>query len=169
MTRPKPEETVAYFHRYINLVDDGNIVELLAVNHAKTQEMIRNTPTEKGGYRYAEGKWNIKEVYLHLMDVERIMTYRALRFARNDGSDLLGFNDDEYVLNANSENRTLADIAEEFQAVRQATIAMVKHFTTEMMDRTGTVNGGSASVRGLLYIIAGHELHHQNILEERYF
>jgi uncharacterized damage-inducible protein DinB len=131
--------------------------------------MIKNMPAEKAEYRYAEGKWNIKEVYLHLMDVERIMTYRALRFARNDSSDLLGFNDDEYVFNANAENRTLADIAEEFQAVRNATIAMVKHFTPEIMDRTGTANGGRASVRGLVYILAGHELHHRNILKERYF
>jgi uncharacterized damage-inducible protein DinB len=169
MSRPKPEETVAYFHRYINLVQDGNIVEILAANQAKTQETIKNIPAEKAEYRYAEGKWNVKEVYLHLIDVERIMAYRALRFARNDSSDLRGFNDDEYVLNANAENRTLADIAEEFQAVRNATMAMVKHFTLEMMDRTGTANGGTASVRGLVYIIAGHELHHRNILEERYF
>lgn len=169
MNRPKPEETVAYYHRYINLVADGNIFEILATNHAKTQENIKNTPAEKAEYRYAEGKWSVKEVYLHLIDVERIMAYRALRFARNDSSELRGFDDDEYVLQSNSENRTLADIAEEFQAVRNATIAMVKHFTPEMMDRMGIANGGRASVRGLVYIIAGHELHHRNILAERYF
>ncbi|NJN77057.1 MAG: DinB family protein [Saprospiraceae bacterium] len=169
MSRPKPEETVAYFHRYIDLVENGNIVEILAKNHTETQAIIKNITDEKAEYRYAEGKWSVKEVYLHLMDVERIMAYRALRFARNDKTDLKGFDDDAYVENANAANRTLADIAEEFQAVRNATIAMVKHFTPEILDRTGTANGGNASVRGLVYIIAGHELHHRNILNQRYF
>jgi uncharacterized damage-inducible protein DinB len=168
MSRPKQEEAVAYYHRYINLVADGNIVAILAANHAATQDIIKNTPAEKATFRYAEGKWSVKEVYLHLIDVERIMTYRALRFARNDASELRGFDDDEYVLQSNAENRTLEDIAEEFQAVRKATIAMVKHFTPEMMDRVGTANGSKVSVRALAYIIAGHELHHRNILAERY-
>ena len=168
MYRPKPEETLPYFHHYISLVQDGNIVEILKNNQAEIQNLIKNIPSDKAEYRYAEGKWSVKELLMHLIDTERVMTYRALRFVRNDKTDLVGFDENAYAPMANAENRTLIDIAEEFQAVRNATIAMVKHFTIEMMDRSGTSNGGSCSVRGLIYIVAGHELHHRNILEERY-
>lgn len=168
MQRPKPEETLAYYHRYINLVADGNIIDILAKNHAITQAKIKNIPTEKAEYRYAEGKWSIKEVLIHIIDTERVMAYRALRFVRNDKTNIPGFDENTYAPESNAANRTLEDIAEEFQAVRNATIAMFKHFSTEMMDRTGTANGAICSVRGLVYIIAGHELHHWNVLEERY-
>lgn len=168
MQRPKPNETLPYFHRYIALVQDGNIIDVLTENQATTQERIKNIPAEKAEYRYAEGKWSVKEVLLHLVDTERIMAYRALRFVRKDKTNIHGFDENTYAPNSDAENRTLADIAEEFQAVRTSTIAMFKHFSTEMMDRTGTSNGGEASVRGLVYIIAGHELHHWNVLNERY-
>lgn len=168
MNRPKPKETAAYFHRYIDLVEAGDIIDVLTKNHAKTQAVIKDIPHEKANYRYAPKKWSIKEVYLHLIDTERILAYRALRFARNDKTDLTGFNENAYAPMTNSENRTLTDIAEEFQTVRNATIAMIKHFTPEMMDRSGTANGKPTSVRGLIYIIAGHELHHNNILKTRY-
>lgn len=168
MQRPKPEETIPYFHRYIANVQDGNIIDVLTKNQAATQTFIKNIPTEKAEYRYAEGKWSIKEVLLHLVDTERIMAYRALRFARNDKADILGFDENYYAPNSNAENRTLANIATEFQAVRNATIEQFRYYTPEIMDRIGTSYNNSCSVRGLAYIIAGHELHHRNILEERY-
>ncbi len=169
MQRPKPEETLAYYHRYINLVADGEILSILKANHLVTQAIIKNTPAEMENFRYAEGKWSIKEVFIHIIDTERIMAYRALRFARNDKTELQGFDENTYAPMSNAENRTLADIAAEFEVVRAATIAMFQHFTFEMMDRVGTANGGVASVRGLAYIIAGHELHHIKILNERYY
>lgn len=168
MKRPKPEETLPYYHHYIAKVQDGNIVDILKKNHEATQEIIQNIPTEKADYRYAQGKWSVKEVLLHLVDVERVMAYRALRFARNDKTDIPGFDHDNYVPNSNAEHRTLADIAAEFQAVRNATIEQFKHYTPDVMDRVGTANNGVCSVRGLAYIIAGHELHHRGILNERY-
>lgn len=169
MQRPKPEESVAYFHNYIRLVQDGNIMEVLKNNHIKTQNFIKNIPTEKANYRYAEGKWTVKEALLHLVDTERILAYRTLRFARNDKADLQGFDQDIYVPTSNATNRTLENIAEEFQTLRTSTLSMIQYFTPEMMDRIGTTNGNIMSVRALIYIIAGHELHHMNVLEERYF
>ena len=168
MQRPKPEETLSYFHRYIANVQDGNIVDVLTENQAAIQVFIKNIPTEKADYRYADGKWSVKEVLLHLVDTERVMAYRALRFARNDKTDIPGFDENHYAPNSNADNRTLADIAAEFQAVRNATIAQFQYYTPEIMDRVGTSNNNACSVRGLAYIIAGHELHHRNILEERY-
>ena len=168
MARPKLEETLPYYHRYIARVQDGNIVNILKENHQATQEFIQSIPTEKANYRYADGKWSIKEVFLHMVDVERVMCYRVLRFARNDKTDLPGFDENTYAPNSNAENRTLENIAAEFQAVRSATIAMFQHFDEATLDRTGTANNGSCSVRGLAYIIAGHELHHRAILKERY-
>ncbi|MFK7946322.1 MAG: DinB family protein [Saprospiraceae bacterium] len=168
MQRPKPEETLPYYHHYIANVQNGNIVNILKENHEVTQQMIQNIPTEKANYRYADGKWSVKEVLLHLVDVERVMSYRALRFGRNDKTDIPGFDHDNYVPNSDAENRTIADIAVEFQAVRNATIEQFKHYNSKIMDRIGTANNGVCSVRGLAYIIAGHELHHRRILKERY-
>jgi uncharacterized damage-inducible protein DinB len=169
MQRPKQEESIAYFHNYIRLVQDGNIMDILKNNHAKTQNFIKNIPVEKENYSYAEGKWTVKEALLHLIDTERILAYRALRFARNDETDLQGFDQDIYVPTSNAANRTLEDIAEEFQTLRASTLSMVQHFTPEMVDRNGTTNGNIMSVRALIYIIAGHELHHMNVFKERYF
>jgi len=167
--RPKQEEALAYFHNYINLVQDGNILKTLKNNHIETQKLIENMSAEKGNYKYAEGKWTIKEVLLHLIDTERIMSYRALRIARNDKTDIPGFEQDDYVPTSNAANRTLAEISEEFNSLRASTLSMIKYFTPEMIDRKGTSNGNLVSVRALIYIIAGHELHHINILKERYF
>lgn len=168
MHRPKPKEAIPYFHNYIRLVQDGNIMEILEKNHAKTQDFIKNIPTEKANYAYAEGKWTVKETLLHIIDTERILAYRALRFARNDKTDLQGFEQDDYVPNSDAMNRNLEDIAAEFQLLRASTLSMIKHFTPEMRNKNGTTNGNTASVRALIYIIAGHELHHINILKERY-
>lgn len=168
MQRPKPEETLPYYHHYIAQVQDGNIINILKENHKVTQKIIQNIPENKANYRYAEGKWSIKELLLHLVDVERVMSYRALRFARNDKTNIPGFDHDNYVPNSEAEHRTLANIAMEFQAVRNATIEQFKYYNSEVMNRIGTANNGTCSVRGLAYIIAGHELHHRSILEERY-
>lgn len=169
MQRPKSEESVAYFHNYISLVPDGNIMEILESNYSETVSFIKKIPLDKENYRYREGKWTVKEVLLHIIDTERILAYRTLRFARNDKTDLQGFDQDIYVPTSNAANRTLADIAEEFQTLRLATLSMIKYFTPEMINRDGTTNGNIMSVRALIYIIAGHELHHMNILKERYF
>ena len=169
MQRPKQEEIVAYFHNYISLVQDGNIMDILKNNHFETQQFIKTIPLEKANYRYAEDKWTVKEVLLHLVDTERIMAYRALRFARNDKTDLQGFEQDDYVPTSDAGNRTLENIAAEFDNLRSSTLSMIQYFTPEMIDRNGTMNGNIASVKALIYVIAGHEIHHMNILKARYF
>src|SRR5690242_19384250 len=122
--RPQSTEYAPYYDRYISKVPDGDIIALLdrGLNEALT--VIRNIPEERGSYRYAEGKWSIKEVIGHVIDGERVFTYRALRFGRNDPTPLPGFEQDDFIKGANFDKRTLKDLAEEYEHVRRSTIAL---------------------------------------------
>jgi uncharacterized damage-inducible protein DinB len=122
----------------------------------------------RGDHRYAPGKWSIKEVIGHLADGERVFAYRALRFARGDQTPLASFDENAWVPQAGCDRRTLADLAAEFRAVRVATLALARSLTDEAAARTGVASGKTVSVRALIYMIAGHELHHLAILRERY-
>lgn len=133
-----------------------------------TLELVRSIPESKGEHRYAEGKWSIKELLAHMIDVERIMAYRALRFARNDKTDLPGFEENDYAPEANAHGRTIAQLANEMERLRATTIDMFESFTTEMLQREGTANKNNLSVLVLGYVIPGHETHHRKILIERY-
>ncbi len=119
-------------------------------------------------YRYAKDKWTIKEVLIHLIDMERIYACRALRFARNDQTGLPGFDGGQYVYSSGANNRDISDLLDELEAVRHSTIAMVEGFDEKALIRSGTINGKPVSVRALIYHIAGHELHHIKIIKERY-
>ena len=123
---------------------------------------------DKFDYRYAEGKWTIKDIIQHLIDAERIFTYRALRFARNDKTNLSGFDENDYVDEANANDRTVMQLLTEMSAVRHATLLLFKSFTNEQLIRIGTSNNNLLSVRALGYIIIGHQNHHQRVFEERY-
>jgi hypothetical protein len=129
---------------------------------------LADIPESNAGFRYAPDKWSIKEVVGHVADAERIFAYRALRFARNDKSPLVGFEQDDYILNASFDDYPLADLASEFHSIRQATIFLFKHLSEGAWLRKGVANQGEASVRALAYMIAGHELHHMEILRTRY-
>ena len=157
-----------YFNRYINLVDDEEILIVLEKNNNNLRELFDLLVESQGEYRYAEDKWSIKELLVHLIDAERIFCYRALSFARNDSTDLPGFDHDEYVKYSDANNRTLNDIAKEFEAVRRSTIALYKNFSTEILNASGTANGNKLTVTAIGYIIVGHATHHINILEEKY-
>jgi uncharacterized damage-inducible protein DinB len=122
-----------------------------------------------GNFRYAPGKWTVKEVLGHITDTERIFAYRALRFARSDKTPLPGFEQDDYVKNGAFAGRTLADLTEEFAAVRSASIALYRSFNEEAWPRRGLANQKEMTVRALAFITAGHQIHHRVILEERYF
>ncbi len=115
-----------------------------------------------------KGKWSIKEVIIHLIDMERIYTYRALRFARNDKTILPGFDDNKYVKHSGANNRDIGNLLSELEAVRRSTIAMIEGLEEETLIRSGIINGKSVSAGALLYHIAGHELHHIQIIRERY-
>jgi hypothetical protein len=168
IARPGSTEYIPYYDRYISQVPDGDLVETLRSQIADTLSLLRGIPEERASHRYAPGKWSIKEVVGHLADVERIMTYRALRIARGDSTPMPGFDENAYVPAANFDARSLASLAHEFEQVRSATIAFLETLEPVAAARRGTANNAEISARALAYIIAGHERHHVAILRERY-
>src|SRR5690348_8513860 len=168
IARPAADEHAEYYARYISRVPDGDLVDLLRQQLTETVTLLRSIPESRADFAYAPGKWSIKTVIGHLSDVERVMFYRALTFARNDKTNLPGFDENQWAADFATDNRTLADLIEEFEVVRSATIQFAKHLTGEEQARRGKANGQPVSVRALLYIIAGHERHHAALLRERY-
>lgn len=168
MERPLNEEYSAHFESYVRLVPDGNVIDLLAERQGETGTLIGELTEEQGDYRYAPGKWSLKEVIGHLTDTERIMSYRLLRIARGDRTPLAGFDENEFVKGASFSLRSLPELLEEYVAVRRATLTLLRGLTEEAWVRTGIANGSETSARALAYIIAGHELHHLQIIRERY-
>ncbi len=166
--KPSAEEYNAYYQPFIDLIEGDDLTQILENTHSATHKLIRNLPLKKQDYRYAEGKWTIKEVLLHLIDTERIFNYRALRFARQDKTDLPGFEQDDYIPTAKASARSIESIAQELAAVRRSTIMLFQNFDEEMMNSIGTANGTQMSVRAISLVIPGHELHHCNIIKERY-
>lgn len=159
-----------YFKPFIeDLSKSGkSIVENLQETGRFLEEVVSSLPKEKELYRYAEGKWTIKELLLHIIDTERIFNYRALRFSRNDKTDVQGFEQDDYNDNANANERTLQSLLEEFKAVRLSTIALYKGLSDEALLRMGTASGNGISVRALGLITSGHQRHHIRVFQERY-
>ena len=166
--RPEETEYLPYYGKYVSLVPEGDILTILDRQIEGTLALLRAIPEEQGGFRYAPGKWSIKELLGHLIDTERIFSYRALRFARGDETPLPGYEQDDYVRGASFDACPLAGLAEELDSVRRATILLFRHLPNEAWQRRGTANESEASVRALSYIIAGHELHHVGILRDRY-
>lgn len=166
--RPKADEHSPYYARYIDRVPDGDLIALLRDQLMDTVALLRRVPTDREDFAYAEGKWTIKEVVGHIIDVERVMSYRALTFARNDATPLPGFDENAWVPAGNFGARTLTDLVEELQLVRAATVHFAKNLDAAMLARRGLANGQGVSVRALLYIIAGHERHHLALFRERY-
>ena len=169
IAKPKSGEFPAYASIYIDLIpDDGLLLEHLKKNFIAVQSLISPLAEEMLIYRYAPGKWTIKEILVHIIDDERIYSYRALRFARNDKTELPGFEQDDYTLYSNANSRNIRDIMEEYEAVRASTISLFKQFDEEALSRAGTANTNHVTVRALGYHIAGHEMHHLNIIREKY-
>ena len=166
--RPAAVEHLPYFSRYIELVPDGPIVETLASQISETMAMLAKAPVTAEEYRYQEGKWSVKEVIGHLCDSERIFACRALRFGRGDATPLPGFDSASYVPAGGFGGRRLKQIAEEYRAVREATVRLFEGMDPAALLRTGEASGTAVSVRALAWIIAGHERHHIAILKERY-
>jgi hypothetical protein len=167
-TPPGPSEYAPYYAKYIALVPEGDLLELLERQIHETVALLGSFGEARGDFRYAPGKWSVKEMVGHMADVERIFVYRALRFARNDRTPLPGFEQDDYVANASFGARSLQDLTEELQLVRRGTVAFVRGLTTEELARRGTASSVEFTVRAIPYIIAGHERHHVNVLRERY-
>ena len=168
MTKPQPEEYAPFYKRYVDLIGDLDVLETLQSNQSKTHGFFLSLPAEKAGFAYAEGKWTIKEVLGHLIDTERIMSYRLLRFSRADHHPLAGFNENFFSSRSNYKTRTLASLADEFCLLRKANFYLYQNLSPEQLKRKGMASNAMVSVKALLYIIAGHELHHLGIIRERY-
>lgn len=167
--KPKPGEYAPETIKYIGLMpDDGLVLEHLAENRKATEDFILSLPADKLTYRYADGKWTIKEILVHIIDDERIYAYRALRFARNDKTELPGFEQDDYALYSGANERETSDILKEYGTVRAATISLFAGFDGQALLRSGVADGKVMSVRAAAYHIAGHEMRHINIIKERY-
>lgn len=167
--KPEPNEYAPYASMYIDLLpDDGLVLKHLEDNLRATTDFMRAVPEDKLSYRYAEGKWTIKEIMAHLIDDERIYVYRALRFARNDQTELPGFEQDDYAVESGANERSLDNLLEEFAAVRRSTIALFNSFDDRVLTRSGVASGNVMSVRAIAYHLAGHELRHMNMIKERY-
>lgn len=148
--------------------DEYSLIEELEISLHRLIKFVQNIPMDKFDYRYAAGKWTIKDILQHIIDAERIFAYRALRFARNDSTDLPGFEENDYVDQANANARSIMELLTELSALRQATILLFKTFSEEKLLRSGTANNNSMSVRALGFVIIGHQNHHQSVFEERY-
>jgi hypothetical protein len=167
--RPGPDEYGEFYAGYVARVPDGvDLITLLAEQLEATGARLAAIPESRGSFRYAPGKWSIKEVIGHLSDVERIMAYRALRIARGDATPLPGFDEDAYVPFARSDDHSVGELVDEWLAARQASIALFRNLPEDAWTRRGTASNQPASVRALAIIIAGHEQHHLETLRVRY-
>jgi uncharacterized damage-inducible protein DinB len=169
IARPKPDEYAPYYARYISLVEGEDILSTLDQQRRQTMMLLSGRDEQDGDFRYASGKWSAKEVLGHVCDTERIFAYRALRISRADATPIEGFEQDDYVRNGPFAHCSLSDLVEDFIAVRRATISLLRNLDEAAWLRRGTANKNEVTVRGIAYIIAGHELHHRRILEEKYF
>lgn len=164
------EEYHSYYAQYIEDLasNDKSIIENMIFYGEILKKFLSEISIEKESYRYADGKWTIKELLQHVIDTERIFCYRALRFARNDKTALHSFEHDDYNLVSNANNRTMKSLLSEFDSVRKSSISLFESFNNEMLKRTGVASGNNMSVRAIGYLISGHANHHLNIFKERY-
>jgi len=163
------DEIPIYYRTYTSKVDEGNLIELLDKSLHEATNFLKNIPVEKSYYAYAPEKWNVADLIQHLIDAERIFAYRALRIARFDKTPLPSFEENDYAKMAQTNRRTLPDLINEYTTVRQSTLQLFTSFSDEMLQNTGTASGQNISVRAIGFIILGHEIHHFNVLTERYF
>ncbi len=166
--RPQPGEYSPYHDNYISLVKDNDVLTALDDQRRQMVLLLSGRTEADGDLRYAPEKWSLKEVIGHINDTERIMSYRALRISRSDATPIEGFEQDDYVRNAPFAHRPLSDLIEDYIAVRRATISLFRNLDEPAWTRRGVANKSEISVRALAYIIAGHELHHRRIIEEKY-
>lgn len=168
LSRPDATEYAPYYGKYTSLVPEGELLATMTEQFERTLATLRNISETQSLTRYEPGKWSIKEVVGHMVDTERIMSYRALRIARGDETPLPGFEQDDYVRVVNSDARPFAEIVDEFQKVRQATLALFRSFEEAALRRRGTASNFAVSALALTYIVAGHEKHHMNVLQTKY-
>ena len=168
MQRPQRGECGDYYFRYIDLVPDGDVLEFLEQQLTELSELLGGISEEKSTYRYAEGKWSIKELVGHINDTERVFTGRALWFARNNPGPLPGMEQDDFVEFGDFDQRSMANLAEEFSIIRTSSLMLLRNLTDEAWRRSGSAYGNPLTVHSIAWLLAGHVIHHERILKERY-
>lgn len=161
-------EYADFYKSYIQVLEDVELIEELEICLHEFIKFVQNIPMDKFDYRYEVGKWTIKEIIQHLIDSERVFSYRALRISRNDKTPLPGFNENDYVDNSNGNDRNLQGLLTELAVVRQATLSLFNSFSQEQLIKIGIASNNEVSVRAIGFIIIGHQKHHQKIFAERY-
>lgn len=166
--RPDPSEYAPFYEGYVSLVPDGDVLETLRRQSDELSALLAGIAEERAAYAYAPGKWSIKQVVGHVIDGERVFSYRAMAVARGERQPLPGMDQDEYMAGADFDARTLADLAEEFAHLRRANVLMLRGLSEDAWSRRGVASGAEVTVRALAYIIAGHAAHHLQVLRTRY-
>ena len=168
MGQPEATEYAPYFERYVILVRGGDILKTLAEQSTTISRALAAVPEDRAGFRYAEGKWTVREVLGHCTDAERVFAYRALCIARGEKAALPSFDENEYARTSAHDGIPLSELLDEFETVRKATVHLLGHLPAEAWLRTGVASAKPVSVRALAFIMAGHVAHHLAILRERY-
>lgn len=166
--RPVEKDYAPYYKGYIEKVKGDDILKFLYDQTKNCQNVLNSFSEHKGDYSYAEGKWTVKEVIGHIMDTERVFTYRALCIARAEKQHLPGFDQDAYVREGKFSSRELFELVYEFRLVRESNLLLFKSFDAEMLKRRGIASGYEVTVNALLFMIGGHLEHHIEILKEQY-
>ena len=162
------DEYAPFFEGYLQCSSKGILVEELEISLHEFIRFVQNIPMDKFDFRYAEGKWTIKDIIQHIIDAERIFAYRALRISRNDPTPLPGFEENDYVENTDANSRSIQELLTELSAVRHSNLLLFKSFSNEQLTRMGTASNHPISVRALGFLIIGHQKHHQKVFQERY-
>ena len=168
MPRPDLNRVPDFYHGYINKVKEDDLTSALKSSTTELFKLLRSVPVDKYDYRYAENKWTVKEVIQHLIDAERVFTYRALRFARKDDTPLPGFDENLFAQTCKADKRNWNDLLEEFKVVRRGSEILFASFDDEQLNSTGVANNHSNYVLAFGYVLVGHSLHHMKVIKERY-
>jgi hypothetical protein len=168
LVRPETSEYGEYYERYVGLIPETNIVNVLEQQLQSIHALLSGIDEEKSNFRYEPGKWSIKQLLGHVIDSERVFSYRALVFARNDASPLPGFDQDPWISHSNYDRLPMSDIVAEFETVRRATLFLFRHLDASAWDNSGTASNLKMTVRAAAYLIAGHAEHHVRVLKSRY-
>jgi hypothetical protein len=168
MDRPREDEYAPFYARYVALVPETDILAVLAHQVEEIRRLAASVPAERETYRYAEGKWSVREVLGHLIDGERVFGYRAFCISRGETAPLPAFDENQYVAAARSHTTPLRELVDELALVRRSNLAALRRLEPEHWQRFGTASGKPVTARALAWVMAGHPRHHLNILRERY-
>jgi uncharacterized damage-inducible protein DinB len=166
--KPDPAFLNPYQAYYINLTEGDNLLEFLEKSMEETLQLMKGVSAEKLSYRYAEGKWNILEILVHLIDTERIFVYRMLSISRGETLELPGFDENLYAQESEASERTIEDILEEYISVRKSSLSLLRSFSEKQFLRKGIANKKETSVQIIAFMLAGHEVHHRNVIKTHY-